>query len=99
MLAWVASGLRAWAHTAEICGKSLPLLGESLAAAAGRTNGDGAEQARALDQLRASLRELAELPGREAQRLRLEVERILLGGGPDGGPDGAPHWRRWDPKP
>ena len=103
MLAWAASGLRSWARTAEICGKSLPLVVDSLADATGRSNGDGAEQARRLDELRASLRELAELPGRESQRLQMEIQRILLGAAPDAGPHGGGgddvHWRRWESKP
>jgi hypothetical protein len=103
MLAWAASGLRSWARTAEICGASLPVILDGLAEAAGRSNRDPAEQARRLEELRASMRELAELPGRESQRLRMEIERILLGGGRDAGPRGEPgadaHWRRWEPKP
>jgi hypothetical protein len=99
MLAWAASGLRSWARTAEICGKALPLVMDSLAAASGRPNGGPADQARTLDELRACLRELAELPGRESQRLQLEIERIVLGPGTGAAPEAGPHWRRWESKP
>lgn len=103
MLAWAASGLRAWARTAEIYAASLPAVMNSLADATGRSPRDPGDQARTLDELRASWRELAELPGRESQRLRMEIERIFRGGAPDAGPAGGPgadaHWRRWEPKP
>jgi hypothetical protein len=100
MVAWAASGLRSWARTVEIWGKALPLVVDALAAA-GRPNGDPAEKARRSDELRASLRELAELPGRESQRLQVEIERIVFGVGSGAGPQTGSdkHWRRWEAKP
>lgn len=100
MVAWAASGLRSWARTVEIWGKALPLVVDALAAT-GRPNGDPAEKARRSDELRAALRELAELPGRESQRLQAEIERIVFGAGSGAGPQTGSdkHWRRWEAKP
>jgi len=103
MLAWAASGLRSWARAAEILGTTLPITLEALADSGDRTDVDPAEKARRLDALRAAFRELADLPGRESQRLQAELDRLLFGAGPDtdrrtGSETDAP-WRRWEAKP
>jgi len=103
MLAWAASGLRSWARTAEILGTALPRVVDALTESAAGTDGDPDARVRRLDELRASFREMAELPGREAQRLQAELDRLLFSGGtgpnPRTGADGDTPWRRWEAKP
>lgn len=103
MLACMASGFRSWARAVEIWGKALPQVIGALTDSTGQTNGDPEVMTRRLDGLRASLRELAELPTGEFLRLQADLERIALdvrsATSREPAPDASPYWRRWRVKP
>jgi hypothetical protein len=104
MLACAASSFRFWGRSAEIWGKAFPLMMETLTVANGRPKDGVAETSTALDEIRAVLRELTEVPGQESRRLQAELEQIVLGNAPPGAPESPPdaadaYWRRWEAKP
>jgi hypothetical protein len=97
--AFVASGLRYWARLAEIWTRAMPALALATARAPGSRDG-GAEAGAALtDELRAVLRELADLPCQESRRLQAELDRLTTSGAAPVPDADAPYWRRWDAKP
>ena len=100
ILFFLSSGLRSWGRAAEILGTAAPLIGETFSIVGVRGTGDPGQQARNLDELRAALRELAELPIHESRRLQAELERIVLRLGPAPAPAAEPeaYWRRWEAK-
>jgi hypothetical protein len=104
MLACAASSFRYWGRSAEIWGKAVPLMIETLTVANGRPKDGIAETSPALDEIRAVLRELTEVPGQESRRLQAELEQIVLGNAPAGAPEPSSdaadaYWRRWEAKP
>jgi hypothetical protein len=94
--AFMASGLRYWSRLAEVWMRVLPTL---YAAAAQGPAADGDGAAALGDDLRAALRELAELPCQESRRLQAELDRIVSPGATAAPDPDAPYWRRWDAKP
>jgi len=107
-LVWMTSGIRYWARAAEIWARALPSLARALAdsGAAGATSaGAGASERPAearkilIDELRACLRLLAELPVDEGRRVQAELEAVLRGAGEEpSGPADQPWRRRWKAK-
>jgi hypothetical protein len=100
----LTSGLRYWSRVAETWARIAPALARGLAAMNGAPGGSAEERASLLDELRAGLRELAELPAEEWRALETELERLGRGGHPgrSEGADragGGPYWRRWEAKP
>lgn len=104
MLACAASSLRYWGRSAEVWGKTLPLLIEAVTTANGQPKDGIAGTSTALDEMLSMLRERAEMPGQESRRLQAELEQIVLGhaspAAPEVPPDGTEtYWRRWEAKP
>jgi hypothetical protein len=103
-LALAASGMRYWGRSAELWAKGMPVLVQGFAQMTTGQQDGGREACRTLlDELRAYVRELAELPAQEARRLQADLDRIA-GAWPSGAPPGGPQhpdapWRRWDVKP
>lgn len=94
-LACFASSTRYWTQLSDILARHYPAISRGLLGLDGE--GRDADEARGtlLDGARACLRELAELPAREAQRLAGELEHLgeTLRGTADESP--APRRRRW----
>jgi hypothetical protein len=104
MLACAASSFRYWGRSAEIWGKAVPLMIQTLTVANGRPKDGIAEPSTALDEIRSVMRELTEVPGQESRRLQAELEQIVLGHVPPGAPEppsaaADSYWRRWEVKP
>lgn len=92
----VTSAARYWARLAEVWGRHFPALAGAL------NHGDGAapEAGHTItEQIKAALRELAELPIEEAQRLSTDLERLAHKVRPSAAEPDSPYWRRWDVKP
>jgi hypothetical protein len=97
-LACFTSGARYWMRVSEVLARHYPVLSRGIL----DVNDDGADAARGtlVDGARACLRELAELPAQEAQRLCVELERLGERLPPAADGDGpAPRRRRWRAKP
>jgi hypothetical protein len=91
------SAARYWMRVAEACAKHYPSLADLFAD--GDTAGVPPDRVRvATERLQACLRELADLPVEEAQRVRVELERLASTAGRPRDDDG-PYWRRWNVKP
>ena len=101
--AWVlavTSALRGWARTAEIWARRGTAVAEGLRelGSDGLTPPDA--RAALIDELRAGLRELAEVPAEEARHLQAELERLLDSLRPAAPEErGSPYRRRWNVKP
>ena len=101
--ACLTSGLRYWSRVAETWTRIAPTLARALAGMNGEPGGSAEARAVLLEELRAALRELAQLPAEEWRTLEAELER--LGSGRPAGPQGedraggGPYWRRWEAKP
>ena len=74
-LAAVSSGLRSIGRWSEIANRTYPLACEVMALSASGTV-ETAQFGKALDDLRASLRELVELPLHESRRLQQELMEV-----------------------
>ncbi|HYB40355.1 MAG TPA: GMC oxidoreductase, partial [Candidatus Methylomirabilis sp.] len=100
--ACAVSGLRYWARVAELWGRAMPAVAKTLLEA-DPLERPGALGGAVLDELRAGLRELAELPGEESRRLLAELERLAGAVRPDArapaADDAEAPWRRWNVKP
>jgi hypothetical protein len=98
-LAYLASGFRYWSRMADAWAKTLPSV--TRAAAAGRASGTSAEdRAVFIDELRARLRDLVDIPAQEARLLQTELDRIATELWPRSQEKGeAQYWRRWETKP
>ncbi len=95
--AFLASGLRYWSRLGEMWIRAWPVLLRAATRAPAGAGAD-AEAAALADDVRAVLRELADLPCQESRRLQAELDRITAAGAiPAPDPD-APYWRRWDAK-
>jgi hypothetical protein len=89
-MAFVNSGYRYLAHWAEISSKRYPQLAKALPALNAGNEVSDRELAELIDNFRAYLREMAELPVEESKRLQSEIDAIMAGvkrkspGGPRG---------------
>ncbi|HZD05881.1 MAG TPA: hypothetical protein VE173_13220 [Longimicrobiales bacterium] len=72
-LAAVASGFRYLQRWAELSGRAYPL---AIRALGGKGSGGGEELGAALDELRKTLREMAELPLQESRRLQADLAGV-----------------------
>lgn len=93
----VTSGIRYWAHAAETWAKLLAAVPRSFTA----KSGDLAEaDATLIDEFRARLRELADLPCQESRRIQAELDDIVQRLSPDASQKASSgYWRRWTVKP
>jgi uncharacterized protein (DUF849 family) len=66
-------------RSAEIWGKAVPLMIQTLTVANGRPKDGIAEPSTARDEIRSVMRELTEVPGQESRRLQAELKQIVLG--------------------
>lgn len=99
-IAYLTSGLRYWSRLTEVWAKVLPPLAGGVAEVS--TGNASRPEARAvlIDEVRACLRELAEMPQQEARLLQAQLEKIAGALWPeqDKSEDGR-YWRRWKAKP
>jgi hypothetical protein len=94
----LSSAARYWMRVAEVCAKHYPSFAD-LFGDGDTTGAPGPDRVRvATERLQACLRELADLPVEEAQRVRVELERLASTSGP-AADDHGPYWRRWTVKP
>jgi len=99
-LTWMNSGFRYWRRWLEIYASYYPAIMHSVQVMS--SDPGKWEEARGvlIDNLRAYLREMAELPWQESRRLQAEFERIVGEVWPSAeGGQGEPHRRRarWKP--
>jgi hypothetical protein len=93
-LAYMRSGFRYMSRWSETCGRYYPKIIQALSTAAGdpdrRSNALGA----VMDDLKAYMREMGQLPLDESQRLQAELASMLQKFRPAGGEASAPYRRR-----
>jgi hypothetical protein len=94
--AYAASGLRYWSRTMDVWAKAILPIASGVAEMSAGDAGRPEARAALIDELRACLRELTEMPQQEARRLEAELEKIAGALRPE--PDGR-YWRRWKAKP
>ena len=86
-----ASALRWGMRSAEIWAALAPALLQQAQA--------GADRSALVEELRARVRELAEIPAEEARALQLELDRLFDDTQPGGDPGAGSYRRRWKAKP
>ena len=91
MLLFSASSLRQYAGLVETLGRHVPDLAQVLA-------GGEMSEAEGAEQLRACLREVADMSIEEARRLRAQIDGLDRHLAPPAAVDGS-YWRRWKAKP
>jgi hypothetical protein len=75
-LAWMRSGFSYWRGWAEIYASHYPVMMQSLQAMTADPGRWQEARGVLIDNLRAYLREMAELPWQESRRLQAELEKI-----------------------
>lgn len=95
-LAFVNSGYRYLARWAEISARRYPEFAETMAAMNAQPKENAHRMRALLDSVRAYMREMAELPLEESERLQAEIEKILKvdTGAPASEPKARPRARR-----
>lgn len=97
---FMISGFRYWMRSAEVWGRVVPAIVGRLQKLSNNSGGGDEARAALIDELRASLRELAELPGQESRVLQAELDRLAGTMSPrTDGDKAGPHRRRWEVKP
>ena len=93
--AFVNSGFRYLARWADISARRYPGFAETLAAVNADPKNNSSRMSALVDEVRAYLREMAELPLAESERLQAEIEKIVKAGGSAPEPtEDAPRQRR-----
>lgn len=99
-LVLMASSLRSWTRSGEIWARLLPSIERSVTEASGDPARLAEARAALIDEIRGSLRGLAELAADEARRVEGEIDVVVQRLWPSPAaerPDG--YWRRWTVKP
>jgi choline dehydrogenase len=98
-----ASSIRYWARVAELWGRMLPTIAETLTESSGAPTNRRASSAHLAQEVRAYIKALADLPAQEALLLKADLERLVTTLEPEPGgetSDGTgQYWRRWKAKP
>jgi uncharacterized heparinase superfamily protein len=89
-LAFVNSGYRYLARWAEISARRYPEFAQTMATMNAEPAASARQMAALLDSVRGYLREMAELPLAESERLQAEVEAIVAVAAPSPGPAAEP---------
>ena len=101
-ISFTASGLRYWGRMLELWGAAIPSLARALADSARGASAAGGERA-LVDELRAQLRQLAELPSQELRRLQVDLDILAATldrrARAEGRDNPEEYWRRWEAKP
>lgn len=95
-LVFATSGIRSWTRTARTYAEHYPALSRLLVPRSSPNANDPEEQGILLDDLRALLRELAELSGQESQWMQAELAKLegqMLSGASRQAGDYARQWK------
>jgi hypothetical protein len=93
-MAFVNSGYRYLARWAEISAKRYPEFAQTIASMSDKPEESDRQVSTLMDSARAYMREMAELPLEESQRLQAEIEAIMGTGKPPAEPGGKPAGKR-----
>ena len=96
----LTSALKSWVRTAELWARLAPALAQGYQDLAGEDLAQKEARAVLIDQMRAALREVAEVSGQEARQLQSDLERLFDRLRPVSAEEaGRPYRRRWNVKP